>query len=224
MYRPHPQVGIGNIFIQLSILQDHVPISKTIYYGFRGKYLDFKNMNIIDDDGSLEDIIPSIHLNPNLKMFYHPNILRKVEPSIVTKLYLEEYKHLIDGVDAGICIRIGNVAENDTLFSNENGLKSINLYIEKYKKVFVTCDKLEYKYRLKEIYGDKITFLDMETVMSRSENTIDSPAPYIEFFLLSMCPLILTTGSRDITRLSTFSYMASVYGNKDLFVIIDDIE
>lgn len=222
MYRPQPQIGIGNIFIHLSTLDDKVPISKTVYDGFRGKYLDFKNMNIIEDDGSLENVNVNIYLNPYTFQNVHPNIRRKIEPSIVTKSYLEEYKHLIEGVDAGMCIRIGKVADNDIQFINEYGLKIINEYIEKCNKIFITCDVLEYKYKLKEMFGEKITFLDMECVMSRSENTIDSPAPYIEFFLLSMCPFIYTTGSRDIKRFSTFAYMASVYGNKQLAVIIDD--
>jgi hypothetical protein len=63
MYRPG-NGGIGNLFIQLT----HVDVvSSSIYKPDRYKYIKIKNIDIREDDNTLETIDPPIYLgDPNL--------------------------------------------------------------------------------------------------------------------------------------------------------------
>lgn len=223
MYRVEKICGLGNILIYLSQIDDKIPVSKNIYDGYRGKYLKFKNLNIQDDDGSLESLNPVIYINPYTVNYVHPLCRNKIEPSDLTKNLLEnKYKHMLDDVDVGLAIRFGNMNEHESLkFADDKSIEQFENIIRNCRRnVFVACDKLDYKLKLKEIFGDKVKCILSEFVSTWSVNEVDSSTPYIEFFLLSMCPkLYITGGPRDFSAFSTFGYMAAIYGNKDFEVI-----
>lgn len=218
MFRCPDGAGLGNLFIWLSQLDESVPVSSQIYDGYRGKYLEFSNLNIVEDDPTIENLpIPDIYINQFTNNFVHPKCKEKVKPSKHLFDILEQNKHLVSDVSCGIAIRTydphcGKIADESTLAYFDDVINSS-------KKVFIACDNLEYKLKLNEKYPNKINFLNHECVHVNNNTTTDSPTPFLEFFLLSMCPFIyLTGGSTDMTMFSTFGYMASVYGNIDKFI------
>ena len=186
----------------------------------RSKYLNFKNLNVI------RTICPPIYINSHTYEKVHPLCRDKVEPSPYLQELLEKNKHLIDGVVLAVAIRFSRIKHSDGLVEpnqhvDEHALKEFNDLIERTDgRVFVACDILDYKHTLRDKFGSKISFVDDVTVISCTTNSIDAPTPYLEFFLLSMCPhLVLTGGPRDMSNFSTFGYMAAVYGGKPFNVI-----
>jgi hypothetical protein len=222
MFRCVDGAGLGNLFIWLSQIDEKTPVSSKIYDGFRGKYLDFMNLNIVEDDPNLESIpVPDIYLNTYTRTHVHPNIVNKVKPSKVLEEVISDNLHLIKDVECAIAIRTfdkyaGTIADEETLETFERIIKNAT------KKVFVACDSLAYKLTLDKKYPGKVNFLREETVHINNYTKIDSSTPFLEFFLLSLCPLMyLTGGPPDMTKFSTFGYMASVYGNVDVYPIFN---
>lgn len=110
----------------------------------------------------------------------------------------------------------GIIADDETLETFENIIKTSQ------KKIFIACDSLDYKLKLDEKYPGKLSFLRGENVHVNNDTKLDSPTPFLEFFLISMCPFIyLTGGPSDMTKFSTFGYMAAVYGNVDTYPIFN---
>ncbi len=223
MFRVEKICGLGNILIYLSQIDDKTPVSTNIHDGYRGKYLKFKNLNIQKDDGKLESLKPDIYINHHTIKYIHPLCRHKIEPSLITKNLLEnEYKGMLENVDYGLAIRFGNMNEHETLkFVNDLALERFETVIHTCKgKVFVACDRLDYKLSLKARFGDKVKCILSDFVSTWSVNDIDSHTPYVEFFILSMCPkLYITGGPKNFSAFSTFGYMAAIYGNKEFEVI-----
>jgi hypothetical protein len=224
MLRISDACGIGNIFIYVSQLNEKYPVSNaSIYSGHRDKYLKFKNLNIIEDDPTLDTTTPDIYINPHTVNYVHPMCRNKVEPTELLNNLLDSYNDMLKNVKFGCAIRIGrshdvydqvDCANAKTLANFEDKIKNCE------GDVFVSCDKLEYKYKLKNDFGEKVKFVDMKTAMTWNINVNDSPCPYLEFFLLSRCPfLYLTGGKTDFSSFSTFGYMAAIYGNKQFDII-----
>lgn len=221
MFRINDRVGMGNLFIFLSQLDETTPVSDEIYSGFRDKYLKFKNLNIVPDDGTLESLKLDIYINNYTMKNVHPLFRNKVEPSEYLLKLLEEHKHLVENVECAVAIRFSQIPHSDgtlepTKHVDDKALEEFDEIIKNSKGcVFVACDKREYKYELRRKFGDKVSFVDDEVVISCTKNTIDAPTPYLEFFLLSMCPFVyLTGGPIDMHAFSTFGYMAAIYGGK----------
>jgi hypothetical protein len=224
MFRVPDQLGLGNILIFLSQLDDKIPVSKNILSGFRGKYLKFKNLNIMDDDPELETHCPPIYINPWTLKNVHPLCINKVEPSDHMNEIIRRNSNLVSGVKAGLAIRFGNTRKTDmdTIpFIDDHGLKQFHGIIESNDgPFFIACDRLDYKYELKKRYGEKIRFVESDCVIIHNSNQVDSPDPYLEFFLLSMCPIVIITGGpKDMHAFSTFGYMASMWGQKPFEVV-----
>lgn len=219
MFRCVDGAGLGNLFIWLSQLDDKTPVSSKIYDGYRGKYLEFTNLNIVDDDPNVTSLkVPDIYINPHNFNKVHPVCRTKVKPSKILEEIIHKNLHLVRDVDCGIAIRTfdkyaGNIADEYTFSCYEHIINNSN-------KVFVACDNLEYKLKLNEKYPGKINFINEENVHVNNDTKIDSPTPFLEFFLLSLCPfLYITGGPKDMTKFSTFGYMAVVYGQVPFDII-----
>lgn len=233
MFRlPDKPYGLGNLFIFLSQLDEKTPVSDKIKDGFRSKYLNFKNLNIVPDDGSLQSIdVPPIYINPHTLQNVHPNIQAKISPSDIMHSILQDNIHLIEGCDIGLAIRTGNHkfknltdvkfdketellnhvhADASGLYRFENIIRNIT------GNVFVSCDSLEYKHELTCMFGERVKYVDRDSIMVAPGNSIDEYSPYLEFFLLSRCKMVYLTGGKyddSLPGFSTFGYMAAVYGN-----------
>lgn len=214
------RTGMGNLFIYISQIDERTPVSSKIYDGYRGKYINFINLNIVDDDPKLPSIkTPDIYINEFTVNNIHPVCRNKIKPSDVLLKLINENKHLIEDIECGLAIRTsdpscGTIADESTLNTFEKIIENST------KKIFIACDSLEHKLHLNKKYPNKINFLNGEPVHINNHNTIDSPLPFLEFFLLSMCPILyLTGGPKDMTKFSTFGYMASIYGNVPFNII-----
>lgn len=106
MFRCVDGAGLGNLFIWLSQIDKKTPVSSKIYDGYRGKYLDFMNLNIIEDDHTVESIpVPDIYLNEYTRRHVHHNIVNKVKPSKILEDFIYKNLNLINDVECAIAIR-----------------------------------------------------------------------------------------------------------------------
>lgn len=225
MFRVKKQFdGLGNIFIHLSQLPNEFPVSKkSLTAGYRGKYLEFTNLHLVEDD----DIVPStetppIYINPYTSQYIHPLCRTKVKPSSILLEHLSKYP---SSFPVGIAIRLGKMHKDDYQnVADEHALKVFNSIIEKEQgPIFLATDSLEYKKELDTKFPGKLFFIDRPLVVVNSDNIVDDPLPFLEFFLLSKCnQLYITGGNKDFSCFSTYGYMASIYGSKPFTVVWND--
>lgn len=220
MYRPVG--GLANIFIHLSQIDDPaIPVymkSKTI-----SKYINFKNnFNFIYEDVSNVNSIPTYCcMNHYTRRNLHSKMKDRMEPA--DGLLKDEHLKLLEGVKLGLAIRTFKEAPKEWQ----------NVPIEMYYRIirdndvnfFITSDSIEVKRAMKKEFGDRVTYVEGADVHTEYDN-IDDPTPYLDFFLLSMCPTIAFTAggvlNGSFAGFSTFGYMAAVYGGKPMALVEHD--
>jgi hypothetical protein len=222
MFRVGPTAGIGNILIYISQLDERVLVSRShLEAGYRGKYLEFTNLNLVDDSGDVPDMeTPPIYINDYTTRLVHPKCTLKMRPRPLLSEELDKYRHL--NFSIGLAIRLGGmnsvdyprVADNhaleifDKIITNTTGL------------IFIAVDSLDYKKELDVKFPGKLFFIDKPLVVADSNNTADDSLPFLEFFLLSRCPYVyITGGNQDFSCFSTFGYMAAVYGSRPFSIV-----
>lgn len=220
MFRPR-DAGFGNIILQLTKITDSQCVSSDIYKWQKfGKYFKLKNINVKDDDGTLETLNPGIIIgDPDHKRLC--DILEPTEELI--KLY-EQYRHLLR-VELGIQIRrcgFSNIPSinsssgaNDRYCNNDTLQEFMRLVQSIPAPVFLTTDCYETKKLFKNTFGDKISMIDEEPEHVAHCGDKDPWLTYLEWYLLSKCQLVVMTGGdKDMFSFSTFGYTSAVYGNK----------
>jgi hypothetical protein len=160
------------------------------------------------------------------------------EPAPKIQELIENYKHLVNGVVAGMHIRRGAFSTDSSkmgchgvdkpaYFANDKALEDFkNILKNQAGKFFVASDSPTVKKEFVEEFGDKVRILDIDPVLSY-DCTVQGGVPkgnkstsYLEWFLLSMCPfLIITGGNNDMTDFSTFGYSAACYGRRPFYLI-----
>jgi hypothetical protein len=216
MFRVGPTAGLGNILIYISQLDDKTPVSRQhLEAGHRGKYIEFTNLNLQEDTDDLPDLpTPPIYINDYTSMNVHPICQFKARPS---KLLLGELDKYPKSFSLGLAIRLGGMNSVDyPRVADDSTLETFGRIIESGSgPIFLAVDSLEYKKILDEKYPGKLFFIDRPLVVADSNNTVDDPLPFLEFFLLSRCKWVyITGGNRDFSCFSTFGYMAAIYGSK----------
>ena len=219
MFRALDITGLGNLFIWLSQLTNE-PVSDRLLANHRGKYLKFKNVNIVPDDPNVPDSErPPILLNPWFTQNVHPKCRDKVEPTPLLNQLLDQHRHLVEGVTCGIAIRTNWMHAEHVPRISQSALDQFENIISQVGPVFLACDDLDLKRKLAAKYP-QVRYIDQPFVLTDNANQDDRPTPYLEFFLLSQCPfLFLTGGNKDFSSFSTFGYMAAVYGGVQTLVI-----
>lgn len=215
MFRPENISGLGNVLMQLCHSKK---VSSHIYHGGRGKYIEAL-IPVIDDDGTLE-AIPTPHLI--LDDSVHMNIDKFIKPTEECNRCLKEYEHLIKDVSYALQIRIGVQSSNpamlkygnSVIFCDENDLKKFHDIIRNTPgNVYISSDCLVTKRKFRDLYPDRVRIIDEEPVYIVGENQLDPKVTFMDFFLLSKCPAIcITAGALDSYSISTFGYMAAMYG------------
>lgn len=244
MFRvPDKPFGLGNLSIWLSQVEKETKVSNIINRGMRSKYLNFLNLNIVEDDGIDDSIeVPPIYINDHTIRHVHPNIRNKISPTPFMTTLIEDNIHLITECTVGLAIRTGNHsfinrvevdfetdenkvfyntvhADNTGLYKFENIIRSIT------GNVFVSCDNLRYKHHLTDMFGPRVKYVDRESIMVSNGNSVDEYSSFLEFFLLGKCPRVYLTGGPKDTGLSgfsTFGYMAAIYGNVPFSIVFND--
>lgn len=229
MFRPGAG-GLGNLFILLSQVET---VSDAIYGDNRGKYMKLENVNVIPDDGTLPSVEPKCFLNQPV----HTRIRDILKPTDLMQKMIDDHEHLVNGVEFAFQIRRCGLVKNKEAFKeivpNDNfctdeTLEKFYYIMEKTSgNVFVTSDCQEVKRTFKQRWPDRVRILDEQPVMTSPNNgAIDPWVSFLEFFLLSKCPMIFVTGGDPVScmYMSTFGYMAAVYGNQRYTFIFNTVD
>lgn len=220
MYRPTVG-GIGNLFIHLTQVDT---VSDAVYTNNRGKYIRLEGVNVIPDDGTL----PSVDVNTYIGRPDHMKISSIVKPTPYMQQLIAEHIHLVNGVEFAFQIRRCGLVKNQTVFKEttpNHGNFCTDDTLEVFYdimnqtrgNVFVTSDCQDVKRMFQSRWPTRVRILDAPSVHTSSVNIDSDPmVPFIEFFLLSNCPFIFVTGGDPNPGIciSTFGYMAAMYGNK----------
>jgi hypothetical protein len=225
MFRIGSTAGIGNILIYISQLDKTVPVSRShLEAGYRGKYLEFTNLHLVDDSDDAHDLeTPPIYINDYTTRFVHPNCMSKMKPRNILTDELNKYSHLKFSI--GLAIRLGGMNSVDyPRVADDYALDMFDKIITHTEGIiFIAVDSLDYKKELDMKFPGKLFFIDKPLVVADSNNTSDDSLPFLEFFLLSKCPYIyITGGNKDFSCFSTFGYMAAVYGSRPFSIVWND--
>ncbi len=217
MFRPGVN-GIGNLFMQLT--QVDTVSEKFLTDGKRYKYIKLNNIRVVPDDAPFETVIPKLHVG----LQCHSNISNIVTPTDTLEQILKKYEHLVEGVTCGIQIRRCGLSKTlnevtpDTSFCTDETLEIFHKIVEESPgPVFVTSDCHSTKHEFVNRWKDKVRILDEVPTHTSCVNEDSDPwVAFTEFFLLSRCPFVFVTGgeTEHYCHMSTFGYMAAVYGGK----------
>lgn len=165
---------------------------------------------------------PKIYINPHTVYTVHPLVRKLIGPSEELQKIIDEHAHLVRGVKAGLHIRRGASAKdsrqvverNEDVFADENALATFRTISETWTPYFLASDSPETK---KMFPGARTLDTTISVVHDKCPlaSTTDRRNIFLDFFLLSMCPIVFCTGgnkSPDAPGLSTFGYMAAIYG------------
>ena len=218
MFRPR-EVGLGNTLLLLTKVDT---VSSAIYdWKCFGKYFRLKNIKVIDDDGSMPDAKIGIIIgDPD-----HKKISDIIEPTDELLKLVDKYRDLVFRVEFGLQIRrcgFSNVSsvKNDTganfkFCTDETLNEFVRLVQHTGGCVFLTTDCQDTKMKFKKTFGDKVRIIDDEPEHIAHCGDKDPWLTYIEFILLSKCPMVVMTGGdKDMFTFSTFGYASALYGNK----------
>ena len=229
MMIPQKGHGFANILIHLCDFFAHHPngvVHESIKDYELGHWLTFHFP--LTDRTDLPIYEPKIYINPYTIQNIHPLIRQLVSPSPELLKVLEHYEHLIKGVHAGIHVRRGSASQDSRVivqkdtdsFANEQALKRFQDVARTLKPVFLASDSPE----TKKLFPDART-LDTTIAVVHDEcpnaPTNDRRNIFVDFFLLSKCPRLYITGGNfpQLPGLSTFGYMAAIYGGVKFEVI-----
>ena len=231
------EAGFGNLLIKLASTNHEC---RKIHENIVSKYelsncITFNRYTIVTDDC---DHPPSDRVSIGDQSNHL--IQSIVSPTTFMSDMINTYTHLVKDVVAGIHIRRGSFSNDSTaslvhatdpwaFHSSDTTVSKFENIIESLNgKVYVASDSKSIKDRMKAKFGDKVKMLECEFALT-AQTTLPHQTPenyhkvYLEWFLLSMCPMLyITGGSKDFVGFSTFSYTAGVYGNKPMLPIFNE--
>ena len=173
---------------------------------------------------------PQIFINQYFIQMVHPLVRNIIEPSTELEGVLALHRHLVEGVRAGLHIRRGasssdsrRVVERDEdTFANDAAIQKFIEISKNSSPYFLASDSPE----TKKMFTDART-LDTDIAVVHGKcpdlSVRDRRNIFVDFFLLSMCPKVYVTGGNfpNLPGLSTFGYMAAVYGGKEWELILN---
>lgn len=176
----------------------------------------------LTDRTDLPEYKPKIFINQYTIQAVHPLIRRLISPSEKLQNLIDSHIHLIDGIQFGMHIRRGAHAKDSRpivqsdgdVFASDDAVSRFKLLSEG-KTFFLASDSPE----TKKMFPDART-VDTTIAVVHDECpavlTKDRQNIFLDFFLLSKCPRLVLTGGNfpHLPGLSTFGYMAAVYGHK----------
>jgi hypothetical protein len=160
---------------------------------------------------------PKIYINNYTSFNIHPYVRQLVSPSDEMEQVIREYEHLVQGVSAGLQIRCGGLfADSSRTIDKKTDMFVNRAAIEQFKlvpgPVFIASDSPTLKLEFPEART-----LDTEISVIHSgapdASTSHRRNVFLDFFLLSKCPVLYITAGGGGSLFSTFGYMAGMYGN-----------
>jgi hypothetical protein len=222
--------GIANLFIMLSDFFYNHPdglVHESIKNFEIGRWLTFHFE--LTDRTDLPTYDAKIFINQFTVQHVHPLIRKLVSPSLELIELLEKHKHLTDNAKLGVHVRRGasapdsrNIVSFDTeTFASTDAVEQMVRMVENVDgPVFLASDSpLTKKY-----FPENVRTLDTGIAVVHEDvkcNPSDRVSIFLDFFLLSQCPQIIVTGGNypGHPGLSTFGYMAAIYGEKRFIVV-----
>ena len=242
VFKDH-DAGFGNLLILLSDCWDTCKaIHKNVYERFElNKCVDLKGYTVFDGDEG-EHPPAKIIINNWTMNTVHPRLREFVHPTAYMESLINQHMYLLDGVTAAVHIRRGSHSKDSTQFKDasdkaffhcsDEGLAKFERVIQQLTgKVYLASDSKELKASLKQKYGDKIRMLDTEFAITAHQDATTTQTvknlqdAYLEWFLLSLCPMVFITGGQtpeDLTGFSTYSYTSALYGKKPYHLIFNN--
>jgi hypothetical protein len=226
MMKPQKGHGLANTLIHLCDFFSNNPngvVHESICDYELGRWLTFKFP--ITSQECINSYTPKIIINTYTIQNVHPMIKMLVEPSHELEEVLKMYK--LD-VQAGIHIRRGSCAKDSRLTVENDGDvyandEAISKFVEISKGLssyFLASDSPE----TKKLFPEAKT-LDTTIAVVHGNcphlSTKDRINVFVDFFLLSRCPKVYITGGNfpGFPGLSTFGYMAAIYGGVQFILV-----
>ena len=243
-------MGWGNIVMCLCNLLYEAETQKFIPYVHSSindvhRGVEFSGFEITSEK-NMKQFEPKIFLNPQYFNIVHKPFIHKVlKPTNQMEKLIEKYKHLVEDVQCGIHIRRGAFSNDSSKMGchgmNEDGTIKPAYFasdsaVEKFEeivklvtgRVYIASDSKELKQQFKTKFGDKISFLDADIVLTydcvflKNETKNDDRLNcYLDWFLLSKCKNLYLTGGQNGQDMSTFGYTAAAYGGCGLSFIFN---
>lgn len=226
LFYPVKGHGFANTLIHLCDFFYHHPdglVHESIKEYELGRWLTFNFP--ITDRTDLPRYEPKIYMNSHTVHNVHPLVRKLIKPSEELRKIIDAHAHLVRGVKAGLHIRRGASAKdsrrvverNEDVFADENALSTFRMISESWTPFFLASDSPETKkmFPTARTLDTTISVVHDKCPMA---STSDRRNIFLDFFLLSMCPVVFCTGANKLPGapgLSTFGYMAAIYGNID---------
>jgi hypothetical protein len=224
VYVMYPQKGAGfaNTLIHLCDFFNTHPdgvVHESIKEYELGRWLTFHFP--LTDRTDLPVYEPKIYINQYTIHQVHPLVRKLISPSPELQQVIDEHLHLVNGVQLGLHIRRGASAKDSRIvvwadsevFADDQAVNTFRK-ISNGKTLFLASDSPD----TKKLFPEART-LDT-TIAVLHDRCPDAPVNdrrnvFLDFFLLSRCPqLYITAGNfPNLPGLSTFGYMAAIYGN-----------
>jgi hypothetical protein len=227
MMYPQRGCGLANTLIHLCDFFTHHPdglVHESIKDYELGRWLTFHFP--LTDRTDLPVYKPQIYINPHTIQYVHPLIRKLISPSAELQKVIEE--HDLKNVKAGLHIRRGASA-NDSRVVVQNATdvfaddKAVDVFVNISKRetpFFLASDSPETKQKFPNAQTIDTTIAVVHDECPNAP-TNDRRNIFVDFFLLSQCPKLYITGGNfpQLPGLSTFGYMAAMYGNVPFEVI-----
>lgn len=228
MMYPQKGAGFANTLIHLCDFFSNHPdglVHESIRDYELGEWLTFNFP--LTDRTDLQVYEPKIYINPHTIQRVHPLVRKLISPSPALQKVLDEHAHLVKGVQMGLHIRRGASAKDSRIvvwadseiFADEKSVETF-VKISEGSDIFLASDSPD----TKKLFP-KARTLDT-TIAVLHDRCPDAPTTdrrnvFLDFFLLSKCPKLYITGGNfpQLPGLSTFGYMAAIYGGVPFEVI-----
>jgi len=226
LFIPPKGHGIANLFIMLADFFYNNPggvVHESIKDFEIGRWLTFHFDTT--DRTDLPTYEAKIIINSFMAEHVHPFIRKLVSPSPELITILEKHKHLVEDAKLGIHVRRGASApdsrkivsfDTETFASQEAVDQMIHIVQSVNGPVFLASDSP----MTKKYFPGNVRTLDTGIAVVHNDvecDPSDRVGIFLDFFLLSQCPQIIGTGGnfpKGHPGMSTFGYMAAIYGNK----------
>jgi len=222
--------GLANLFIMLTDFFYNCPegvVHESIKDYDMGRWLTFNFP--ITDRTDLPVYTGRIFFNPGVMEHVHPLIRKLVQPSPELEELLKRHSHLVEGVKLGVHVRRGAsapdsrkvVSRDEDTFASQAAVEQMVRMAENVQgPVFLASDSP----MTKQYFPETCRTLDTRIAVVHGDvecNPDDRVGIFLDFFLLSKCPQVLVTGGNfpELPGISTFGYMAAVYGGARYLII-----
>jgi hypothetical protein len=168
---------------------------------------------------------PKIFINQYTVQHVHPLIRKLISPSDELQKVIDDHLHLVKDVKAGLHIRRGAsapdsrliVERDEDLFASDNTVSNFRMISDVFTPYFLASDSPETK-KLFPSARTLDTSISVVHDQCPEASTNDRRNIFLDFFLLSMCPVVFCTGGSNTPNspgVSTFGYMAAIYGGRE---------